>query len=570
MYRHDPSLIKRGVSVRLRSSIGLNSKFMAGSFLTAYVFTLNLITGTGVLAIPYAFFHAGYGLGVIIILIVSFFGAMTMCWHFEAQMRAFKLATAFQQGIVEVRRSGSNDPASAVEALNDSGPTNELHLLASLRPVEHMMSVVRGLNGDFTFEKSNRTDLDVEVDYDQMEPCDFLEISEVALLFGGRAAAWLWNGLMTFYVLSATWVYVVVVGTTAVYGIPIAGKTSRLQCNAKDASYFERTEGCMEGYYIFIFCFWLIISVLTMRDWKFMKAIQKFLTIMVYGLIFTMILTCTAGLCWKFFKGEGHTHSKGGYPQPTKVFNFGEFSDLYGVAIFAMVCHTGSTFVLRNMPRKRLIKRVYYSAFGTIALFYITLALTVALYIGEKLNRVASINWANYNEWGIENDFGLIVGSIVLFFPIVSITCTSVVFLRSMSDALEVMMPWAWKEAFVSRLTCGRRHYIPFWMGDEKWSVFPLQLALRFFLTTLPVIVGYVSFKFEQAMAIAGFLAFGVLFGMPLLLQAFSQRTLYKLQLADIPFRDVTSHYAMCGFVFFLMIACAGYYIYSQILPAFE
>ena len=80
---------------------------------SGFFFLVNYSLGTGFLAIPYSFFHAGYSAAILTLLVIVFVSWMHASWLLEVMARA---QVKFAHGIVS-----STDPLHASKHWNLHG-----------------------------------------------------------------------------------------------------------------------------------------------------------------------------------------------------------------------------------------------------------------------------------------------------------------------------------------------------------------------------------------------------------------------------------------------------------------
>jgi amino acid permease len=636
------------------------------SFTTALVFNINVIMGSGMLAIPYAFYKAGYILGCLVLVVVAFLSYVTICYNFEAQVRAYILADAFCRDLIRFKRPKGAKTISNVESMHtvegggasntsfmgrvasrggtprrspqpqglespgrtppamdihvSTASTNPIgasyeddhqHLLAhdythlpapatapadggrftvSQRPhtmeppmnvlleaakvaaAEHdsyfsVTSLVRinaaaaagaglaSLNAHDREQFDARRDEDddggapepdaplepYEVDFSQMSIAHLWEINDVLLLFGGKLAVWGWNVSNALFQVCVLWVFLVVVGSTLTLGVPFPGLTHAGECNTNHAS-FDTNESCQLAIRLWILLVTAIYMALVAQDWKFMPLMQKVFAVVVYVCVGIIVVTVVVAMSTHDYPKD-HDQKQAGdklYVQEIDSFNMAGFAVLFGNCVFAMLCHSATSLILRQMPSARQTKNVFKCAFGGIALLYVGIGMICAFYIGNSIERVATLNWSIYNEWGEHGWKGSVIGSMVLFFPVVSITPGFVLRTRSLTDAVETMIPIRLRHRFTEAVL--RADYV----ASGQGNVYRLQIFIRVVAVLSGLTLSLISYRFEKAVTAAGFCGFTILFLFPLLSQYRSQAMLRHVGIDDAtPFDDWTSKLPM-------------------------
>jgi hypothetical protein len=621
--------------------------FSAGAFFTGFVFVVNLIMGTGGLAVPRAFYLAGWALGAMVMLSSSFFACVTISWHFDGLLRGHMLAEAFRKRLIAIvpaapiasARSGAAaegkgevdaalgdalvNSAVAIDAPQpdviteimaapheDLGPQDPVgaadngagehrsHTAGDVTVVATLRDAMALCSGtDFTIEArlENLTaaddaemlnSADPTADESNFPPTDFttfvpnmfMEVCDTLTLFAGRQSVYVWNVGLIGYVVCTLWTYTVVISETAALAVPLPGLTDRLQCTT--AAIAEGGD-CLVAFRIFVTIFSAVLFVLCMRDWKLMALLQKILTTLIYIILAIIVATSVIGITSEYFPGksakvsEQHGQlatpedvsgrSETHYVQQVRAFNFNNFGDLFGISIFAMMCHTGSTFMLRQMPSLELTKPVFRFAMSVIFVVYTITALVVAFYVGEHTESLTTLNWGFYGtRWGAKNDFAKFLGMFVLCFPIFSVTAAYIITLRSCTDALEFILPLAWRKGYCAKFG---KEYTPFNV-PETFNVWPLQFSLRTGMLLIGFVLSLISPKFNNAISVASLFGFLILFAVPLLIQVGSQRVLQRLGMTFVtPYEDWTSRRPMLIVVGCIGLVSVVYYTLSHLIP---
>jgi amino acid permease len=633
------------------------------SFTTALVFNVNVIMGSGALAIPYAFYVSGYALGAIVLALITFLSYVTISYYFESQVRVYALATAFARGGLrfhsfdpELRStgesSGRGSPIQSLQtlpgadtnaSLNNANadyqnmgfgtPSSPLGYgthngcpmgksplgksplssplsrspLGGSPPIGSPLGASPGDVGvahTFLNEKSGlvassgvdvppsrppmlrlldalrvaRHDrrawyvspqLDIADpaqahprDYDALHMGDCWEINDLLMLLAGPPAVWAWNVLLIVFQCCTLWVFLVVIASTATLGIPLAGLTAYGECNTNDTDFGTKPH-CVTAIHIWTTIFACINTGLVVQDWKFMPTMQKIFALLVYVCFGIILVTCLVAMGEHDYPAAKQQREVGGaYVQTVEPFKVAGFGILFGNAVFALLCHSATSFILRQMPSPSQTKRVFRFAFGGICLLYIAIGCTVSLYIGNEVARVATLNWSVYNEWGARGWFGTALGGVVLFIPILSVTPGFVLRTRSLTDGMETMVPMSIREWITTKMLFGS-HY----ESSSKGHVLRFQVFLRVIVAVVAFTLAQISYEFEKAVTISGTAGFTILFFFPLLLQFRSRVVLRRLGFdTRTPFDDALSHVGVGLAILVVGTISFIYYCYANFI----
>merc|ERR1711916_365108 len=134
--------------------------------------------------------------------------------------------------------------------------------------------------------------------------------------------------------------------------------------------------------------------------------------------------------------------------------------------------------------------KVFGAAFGAITLMYAAMGLVVAFYIGNRVEKVATLDWSIYREWGVQSWVGTAIGDMVLFFPILSITPGFVLRTRSLTEAVEAMIGTAPRKWMSKKLLCQT------YRKSGRGKVYRLQIMLRVIAVVIGLICSLISYHF--------------------------------------------------------------------------
>ena len=203
------------------------------------------------------------------------------------------------------------------------------------------------------------------------------------------------------------------------------------------------------------------------------------------------------------------------------------------------------------------------AGFGTTWLVYTLLGTAMALYMGDGVKRVATHTWSNYDTWGISGGFGQFISTVVLLYPTlgVSIKCY-ILCTRSLAEAMEGMIPLRMRRKLTKDIF--RREY-------DEHSFTILQFVIRESIAAITLVLCIITYRFKSVLALIGVFAFGLMFFFPVIihLKGFYALRTYRLPV-NTRYRSYTSRNELAWAVVILAVVALTYYIYSQVVPAFE
>ena len=548
------------------------------TFFTAFVFNVNFIMGSGILAIPHGFYEAGYLLALAVLVVVTVLSFITISWNFESQLRLFMLADAFRRNklrLVSTESSAMSLPTlrgqlpGYPEATDSSAAPATIDSPPACKSLNDFVEVLRGSQGGQlkyfpSMEEQSalgETDWGGDTDFDSFESADYLELNDIIFALGGKWASFAWNFVFCVFQLSVLWVFLTVLSSTSVLGIPLPGMTEYLQCNTNDPG-FSTTGSCMSAIRIYFVIYSAVLTMLILKDWRWMPVMQKIFGVVVYIGVGIIAVTCIVAMAQHPYPGaKDQVCVKPPCIQDIKPAKIGGFGVLFGVLVFALLCHSGTSLILRQMPSLASVKRVFAASFTAVMVMYCAMALVVIFYIGSETDKVATMDWSVYREWGAHGWIGSAIGNIVLFFPVFSVTAGFVLRARSLSDAVETMLAAETKEKLSSLVL---RH--PY-QKSGNGEVHRFQSALRVVVVLLALTLCQISYKFDKALVFAGLAGFCILFFFPMICQLRSRRLLLKLGFTpSTPYDNAFSGNIVVIVVGVIGVVSFVYYIYSQVV----
>lgn len=551
-----------------------------GSYGSAFVIVVNVIIGTGVLAVPRAFYEAGWLLAVIVLAIFAFSAYCTIVWLYECQLRVFALNSAYLHGclrIVPGARPSASEPelltntAEAVpEGSKEYDPLNppETATMPYIHDVKQVVSSTSA--GLYHLQLIMPAESIPTVDYSKMT--QYLEMDDISTAFGGRPVSLGWNISQLCFMMAGLWLYLVVLAETALLVIPVAGYTKSFECNIHDKKAFDDQPHCTDAMRIWVAIFFLFYVITLFRNWKAIDYAQRLATVMVYTALMLMIITTAVAMADKPFMPNGTKRI-----QAVKEFGWDKFSALFGVCALCLLCHPCSTLMLRAMPCKKHVPRVYAVSFIFIIVIYTVMSLVIILYMGDNVDSVVTLNWQSYGKapvhenvtatgttypWGPHNGFARFLGIFVAVFPVFSVGAALTLYIRALAESIEAILPMSLLKKIAGLF--GREYNGP------QDGLYPVGHVIRYICLIIPTGVTLITFAFGKALAVAGFFAFFLVYFMPLVMQVVSKRLMQSVGIPASPLETWTGHVSIVVAVVIISIGSAAYYVQSQMIPTLE
>eukprot|EP01063_Lacrimia_lanifica_P002807 TRINITY_DN11512_c0_g2_i1.p1 TRINITY_DN11512_c0_g2~~TRINITY_DN11512_c0_g2_i1.p1 ORF type:complete len:548 (+),score=257.95 TRINITY_DN11512_c0_g2_i1:70-1713(+) len=530
-----------------------------GSMWTAYVFTINVIFGSGVLAMPKALQQAGYGLGECLLLFITFVAWTTVMWCVEAICRLCYLNTLWstKQLRADVPK-GDDDSDALMTGHYDFGPST----VEYLQPLKRAPTGQDEEGGAPAARPARRetclSEAGTQVTRSHVDDIRVgWELNELCIAFLGKKWAMAYDAMLCLYTWAVMWLYVTVWCEAFLLIIPLPNLTEFEECNfgAKDGQAIPKA--CTEGYYYFVLVFVILMSVLCVKDWKAFNKLQGLFTVYSYFCLVVMLTTIVIGLA--------HVPYAYDHEDPTKLasnrteapyiadagqkgFDFGEFGMLFGCCIFSQMAHQGTAQILQAVPDKEKTGRLFAFAFATTFTFYTLLSVAAGLYFGNNVNSIVTLNWQTYsfdNDDHHQSWFAKLLFVVIVIFPVGTCSAAYMFFVRTLGQQIE------------------------YWMALNRTLSAKMAPKTMFYLCkviafTPPVLGALATNNVKTIVSIAGLLGFFIMMFFPAALQLSSIRTLERLGLEGrTALSGWQSSPAMVYCVSGLGLAGFVYYIYN-------
>ncbi|XP_050069607.1 transmembrane protein 104 homolog [Anopheles maculipalpis] len=382
-----------------------------------FVFVFNLIVGTGALALPSAFSHAGWILGSLAIVVLAFMSYVTVTFVIETMACANAVHNWKRLQFIKRDRVVEHDEDSNVETIvepppmpTDSESDNEQ---ARLDEREQLIT-------DSSIEQMPLNIMYCRKTYYSL--ASKIELGEMANMFFGSTQRFL------FYFCLAVYLY----GDLSIYSAAVAKSLRDVACahnhraNATDDD--DGTERCwqdgiltrLDVYRLCLAGFVTVLGPFTFFNVQKTKYLQL-LTVLFRWLAFSVMISIAIH---RLLAPVDSTT----LPITPKRADIAGIPYLIGTCIYSFMCHHSLPSLLTPIANKGRLKALLSLDYGLISAFYLALALTGIFAFADikdlyTLNFVPSANQTNGVLKAVEYFLALFpVFTLSASFPIVAIT----------------------------------------------------------------------------------------------------------------------------------------------------
>ncbi len=530
------------------------------SSLGGYSMACNYMIGTGVLALPIVFYSASITVSVLITLGVSLLSGLAAFWINETTARGWALMRLNQdfkepddQAIVDEAAAEGDEQQSEDRDLTDDEEQQLIPASNGNIYMDEELATPTATNTVLTPSDSPEADDEVAMTPDYYIPVqDVLQLPRLCTMFLGPVGFYIYQFCVIIYLFSTLWGYASVVAsslTSNFLWIPQHfGIAPNASCN-EPCSYPSITEGpCVDIYLLFTLAFALISLILGMIEVSDQALLQMFFTAFRYIVMALMI--ATVGLAFfiaPFDEGSNQTRPYF-YPQAPIKLTLDGLSKIVPGAVFSQVMHHSAPVLLQPVRNKKRLNLMFGATFGTAAVFYTSLAVICALFLGPKAHSLVSLNWATWDgkSWTSEGSRGIVASAIaqlIILFPAVSLISSSPLNAITLSLMLMELLPKRWV--------------------DGRYG-FAIKYTCRVLAIVPPIIIAALIRCLTLIVQICGLTGFAICYFIPPALQIVSQRRI-KQRFGDsapaTPYSGWHSHWIfptiimIVGAVFFVITA---------------
>eukprot|EP00762_Andalucia_godoyi_P005265 ANDGO_06799.mRNA.1 Transmembrane protein 104 homolog len=373
------------------------SVFGSYNKIVGFVYVFNLIVGMGALALPLNVYYTGVILGAMVLLLLAALAFMTVTFVIESMSNANALKHANALLINSEGQSQTSETPLLGDHRHDSPPPLETPSRLDAGAGASAVSV----SSEDALSKSSGSPFDISTRF---------EMVKMAVNFLGR------KGQVFFYVVLIVYLF----GDLAIYAVSVPLSLQRVTGPISDWSEINT-------YRFYLFLFSLVTVPFTFFDMQS----SKFLQLATLGIRNVAFL---AMIILAFIRiGEGNGASREDVP----YFDFSGIPKLYGVAVYAFMCHHSLPAIVDPIRQKKGIFRMFLGDFMLVYVSYIMLCFS-AVYAfasekkstcgnspGEpcKLQQLYTLNFSSYQNTEIAHFLALFpCFTLTTNFPLICIT----------------------------------------------------------------------------------------------------------------------------------------------------
>jgi amino acid permease len=347
-----------------------------------YVF--NLIVGTGALALPKAFQTAGYVLGTLLLLVSAFMSYICATFIIETM--------SVSNAILKRNRENEVNQLYGLESSNDEA---------------------EGSAEENYVQQKRSFDITQKV-----------ELSEMAYLVLGKIGVIMTYLFLTLYLF----------GDLAIYSTTVPKSLMNVLCESPNVTIITNDLPCYQNHFddfsrlsvyricvalFACFCFPMVIAGMTKT-----KYIQLATTVSRWTAFTLMIVLASMQL----FR-EGPQAS----PPAADIKGFGS---LFGVSIYAFMCHHSIPGLLTPIRNKKNFNYKLIGVYGVIFIFYCTLSVT-GLFAFSVVQDVYTLNFLHDDKTSLVYS---LIDYFLALFPVFTLTSSYIIVAITLSNNLKILL----------------------------------------------------------------------------------------------------------------------------------
>uniref|UniRef100_A0A2M4BK33 Putative amino acid transporter n=1 Tax=Anopheles marajoara TaxID=58244 RepID=A0A2M4BK33_9DIPT len=337
-----------------------------------FIFIFNLIVGTGALALPSAFSHAGWLLGSLAIVVLAFMSYVTVTFVIETMACASAVHNWTRLQFIKRDRVLEYDEDSNVETIIEATAPFGDESEEDVRRPQEQHRIVRNeeheaLISDASIEQTPLNIMYCRETYYSLSKK--IELGEMANMFFGR------TGRFLFYFCLAVYLY----GDLSIYSAAVAKSLRDVACarnhrsNATDAD--DGTELCwhdglltrLDVYRLCLVGFVSLLGPFTFFNVQKTKYLQL-LTVLFRWMAFSVMISIAVHRL--LVPGDNAA------PIVPKRADITAMPYLIGTCIYSFMCHHSLPSLLTPIAKKDRLKVLVSFDYALIGAFYLALALT--------------------------------------------------------------------------------------------------------------------------------------------------------------------------------------------------
>jgi amino acid permease len=446
---------------------------------TAFVYIFNLVVGVGALALPAGFRAAGLILGLIFLAVVGFLAYITVTWINEVQ------ATANAVLLIKERAKASKVAQSYEEESHLSASTHG-SVQVGLENIEDPLldsSAVDSINSSNGSE-SNIFSIKKRV-----------ELGLCSEMFLGSI------GHKLFYVVLVAYLY----GDLAIYAVTIPTSL------AKVTGGWCAGHWCISSYNVYFL--YLAFFVVLIVPWSFFN-FQKTKPLQIVTLFTRNLALFTMIILGLIYIG----HGEGAPASELPWFDVTGIPSLFGVAIYAFMCHHSLPSLISPIEPKSYLNRLLAGDFVMIYAVYSLLCGSALFAFGDNHNpdcastpgpgcMIQPLYTLNFTSYDIRP-----IAGFLSLFPVFTLSTNFPLIAITLRNNLMILIPWGEKHRFFGNIRIR-------------------QIIFALIATIPPICVAFATRSVDLLVGVTGsYAGLGIMFVIPGFLLVFSRRLLKKLQ----------------------------------------
>lgn len=307
------------------------------------------------------------------------------------------------------------------------------------------------------------------------------EVAELCSIFlSPQYGTSVYNGILSVYMVVCLWAFAAAAGNTG----------SRTICS------FAGEDSDCSHYFPCLISYGCLTTVFTVRGLKEQVRYQQFLTCYRFFALFVIIAVSFYGIVASInLRGEPVRRH---FP----ATNWSAFSAVFSTSVFAQLLHHSVPGISQPVQNKLLLPRLFRYTLGTTFGLYTILSTSSALFFGEDLEDLVTLNFEEFNGF-LKKDtqapaWALILRYMVLIFPIMDLCSLGPLAGITLSENILAAATENSLKSFGAR---------------------NMRMASRLTVATIPVILAAFFDNITRIVNIAGTLGFFIAFVVPALLQ---------------------------------------------------
>lgn len=391
------------------------------SFFVAVCFTLNYIIGTGFLTLPWAIYHTGYTIGIIVLFLFALFSIFAVIYLLESMARAEYLKTHVSKSKIQSKIYNEYSNITTNEIMDYNSTSNR-----SLHEHDIPDNVERSTNTYATVSQSSfeitdtgspivsfeivNNDSHVTLDDKAFNLAiddkifvgdNKYEINELSEIFLGKFGKHMYTLSIIIYLYTTLWVY------ATVFALAFSSHTPDLGQDLIISPY---------QLYILIFCF--IVGPISLLELSEQIYIQVFLTMCRVLMVISMVLSI---LYADYLELPLFGYFKTSSSSSSFMINFQHIYILLPIAAYANIFHHSIPSLSSFVESKQSLSAIFITALVIAMISYAAIGVFISSYFGESTNISSNLNWINFHSLSTDSMYSQVImrsiSSFVVLFP---------------------------------------------------------------------------------------------------------------------------------------------------------